>query len=87
MKFADMPSGLMINGMTNILDDFILAADSISGVTWSILLPHPNLWVAISDEELETSDDGDEWNFYGPPCWLYESWYERLETSRLFYLL
>jgi hypothetical protein len=51
-KLLDIPDGILINGMTSI-PGFLLGADSIGGVVWSISLPEGKISVAINDTSMQ----------------------------------
>jgi len=56
-KLVDMPPGVLLNGMTSISESpeesFLLAADSINGVVWSISVPNGTVQVAINDTSMQ----------------------------------
>jgi len=51
-KLLDLPEGACINGMTSI-PGFLLGADSVNGVVWSISLPEGKVKAAVNDASMQ----------------------------------
>lgn len=51
-KLLDIPDGILINGMTSS-PGYLLGADSIRGVVWSISLPEGKISVAVNDTSMQ----------------------------------
>jgi hypothetical protein len=51
-KLLDIPDGVLTNGMTS-MPGFLLGADSVKGVVWSISLPEGKISVAVNDTSMQ----------------------------------